>query len=338
MTVDLTTEVDDLQTPAIPTVDVLENCVRTAMLAPSLHNSQPWLFRIGDGTVDVYADPDRRLDVLDPVGRELMISVGAAVFTLRVSLHAAGYLPSVAIFPAEDDPVLVARVSTTGQAAADPMIERLAAAVPHRHTNRSPFAGTAIPDAAIESMVEAAAEENARLVLADPASRDEILALSQEADRRLRAAEGYEQELARWTTQRIRRHDGVPPTATGPWDAMESMPIRDFGQLQSHLPRPTDEFEPHPTIMVLSTFGDDRTAWVTAGQALQRVLLTATWQNLATTPICQSVEVPEVRERLTDTSAGVWAQMVLRVGYGPATTATPRRLLADVLLPDSVCT
>jgi hypothetical protein len=45
-------------------------------VAPSLHDSQPWLFQIGDDRVDVYADRTRQLEVLDPAGRELLISVG----------------------------------------------------------------------------------------------------------------------------------------------------------------------------------------------------------------------------------------------------------------------
>jgi nitroreductase len=51
------------------TDEILSRCVRSAVAAPSLHNSQPWLFRIADGGVDVYADRSRRLDVLDPAGR-----------------------------------------------------------------------------------------------------------------------------------------------------------------------------------------------------------------------------------------------------------------------------
>ncbi|MEV0901853.1 nitroreductase family protein [Actinoplanes sp. NPDC049802] len=321
--------------PGTPDVDVLENCVRAAMLSPSLHNSQPWLFRVGDGTVEVFADPARRLGVLDPVGRELMISVGAAICTLRLSLHAAGYLPRAEVFPDGDGADLVARVTSAGPAAVPPTVEHLAAAVPRRHTNRFPFTSAEVPDDAIEAMVAAAAAENARLTVADPTHRDTIIALAQEADRRQRAGGGYEKELARWTTERDRRYDGVPPAATGPWDAMEVMPIRDFGQLQAHLPRTAQAFEPDPTIMVLATDGDDRAAWIAAGQALQRVLLTATVLDLATTPISQPVEVAPIREQLTDTGAGVWAQMVLRVGYGQAAPATPRRLLADVLLPEA---
>ena len=67
------------------------------------------------------------------------------------------------------------------------------------------------------------------------------------------------------------------------------------------------------------------------GQALQRVLLTATWLNLVTTPISQPVEIPAIRELLSDTERVRWAQSVLRVGYRRPATATPRRPLAEVL-------
>jgi nitroreductase len=322
--------------PSAPSQDLLEACVRTATLAPSLHNSQPWLFRVRAGTVEVYADPSRRLDVLDPTGRELTISVGAALSTLRLSLHAAGCLPDVALFPDRAQPDLVARVTCVGPASVPEVVDRLVAAVPHRHTNRYPFTGTAVPAEAIEQMTYAAWEENARLTVADEAACDAIITLSQFAEQNQRITGEYREELARWTVDRARRYEGIPPSAVGPWDAMEITPVRDFGLAQPHLPRPAEAFEPHPCMMVLATGGDDRNAWIAAGQALQRVLLTATTLDLATTPISQPVEVPAVRERLTDTTTGVWAQMVLRVGYGRRVAATPRRLLADVLLPEAV--
>jgi hypothetical protein len=96
--------------------------------------------------------------------------------------------------------------------------------------------------------------------------------------------------------------------------------------------RPAEPFEPSPTILVLATDGDARADWLRAGQALQRVLLTATWLDLATTPISQPVEVPQVRRLLTDPATGPAAQMVLRVGYGKVAGRSPRRALSEVLL------
>jgi hypothetical protein len=95
-------------TATAPGRRLLEACVRTATTAPSLHNSQPWLFRIGTRRGDVYADPGRRLRILDPDGREQLISVGAAAFTLRVALRHAGYRCTLSTLPDPDQPDLVA--------------------------------------------------------------------------------------------------------------------------------------------------------------------------------------------------------------------------------------
>jgi nitroreductase len=314
------------------TDEILTECVRSAVAAPSLHNSQPWLFRIADGAVDVHVDRRRQLEVLDPIGRELLISVGAAIFTLRLAIRREGWLPVLELLPDGDETDRVARVTAGRVSAPTPAVEALAAAVEHRHTNRWPFARSVVPADAIEQLSDAAGFEGVTLTVASAVSRNAIIGLSQAADRQLRARGGYRAELARWTGPGRGRRDGVPPTAIGPWNALETMPIRDFGLLQPHHHRATEPFEPYPTIVVLATKGDSPAAWVRAGQALQRVLLTATWLNLATTPISQPIEIPVVRESLTDTADGVWAQMILRVGYGRPAAATPRRPLADVLL------
>ncbi|MEV4642938.1 nitroreductase [Actinoplanes sp. NPDC049548] len=303
-------------------------CVRAATAAPSLHNSQPWRFRIGDDHVDVYADSTRQLSILDPLGRELMVSVGAALFTLRLAIRNAGYLPVLDLFPSGDDSRLVSRVWAGRRLAPTSRVASLAMAVERRHTNRLPFARAALPASAVERLVVAAHLEGAALALANPVGRDAILGMSRAADRRLRGRYGYDGELARWTGLRNGRRDGVPRSAIGPSDALGVLPIRDFALPQ----RDSVEFEPHPAIAVLATRGDGTAQWVKSGQALQRVLLTATGLGLATTPISQPVEVPAVRSLLTDTRTGTWAQMVLRIGYGRPVPATPRRPVTDVLL------
>jgi hypothetical protein len=313
-----------------PVREVLPECVRTATAAPSLHNSQPWKFRIEGARVDVYADPSRRLHVLDPQGREQLISVGAALFTLRLAVRRSGYRSDYSLFPDTDEPDLVARLTVTHPAPVSPAAEALAAAVEHRHTNRWPFAHIPIPRESLDRLRDAARREGAALALADPAGRDAVLRLARVADERLRQRPGYRKELARWTGDRV-RNDGVPPEAIGPWDALESVPVRDFTEASAQR-RNGEAFEPYPTILVLATEGDRKIDWVRAGQALQRALLTATWQDFATTPISQPVELPAVRRLLLKPDSGLVAQMVLRVGYGRAVDGSPRRPLSEVLV------
>jgi nitroreductase len=310
------------------TAALLTRCVEQATLAPSLHNSQPWRFRIDGDAVEVYADRSRRLEILDPSGRELMISVGAAVFTLRAAIRGAGWIPSLSLYPESD---LVARVGLERRADPSPAARDLAAAIARRHTNRRPFSAAVVRAHVVEELCEAAAHEGATLTLAGPASRITITALARTAERRLRASGGYYAELGRWTRPAPGRRDGIPPVAVGPWDALERLPMRDFGLVHPQPERRGERFEAHPTIALLTTDGDGPAHWLRAGQALQRVLLVATRLHLATTPISQAVEIPSIREVLSDSRRGRWAQMLVRLGYGAPAPATPRRPLADVL-------
>src|SRR3954447_12356029 len=86
------------------------------VLAPSLHNTQPWRFVISRGWLELHADPQRRLRVLDPRGRQLVISCGCALFNVRVALAAAGYDARVERLPDAERPDLLARVSLPSEA------------------------------------------------------------------------------------------------------------------------------------------------------------------------------------------------------------------------------
>jgi nitroreductase len=307
-------------------------CVQAAIAAPSVHNSQPWRFRIRDGGIDVLADWNRRLEVIDPCGRELLISVGAAVFNLRLAMRRQGRVPTLRLSPDPAEPDLVARVVPGRPASPDPALAALADAIPRRHTNRLPFARVVIPAAVLEELGAAARMEGATLRVAGAVARGAILSLVRTAERRLRAQGIYRAELAEWTLPAQGRRDGVPPQAFGPWDALEALPLRDFGLTRPQLHRVSERFEPYPTIVVLSTDGDTVEQWLRAGQALQRVLLAATVHGLAATPMSQPLEIPALRELVTDAASNRWAQVIVRLGYAQPTTPTPRRPLTEVLL------
>ena len=312
---------------------VTRECLETAVLAPSVHNSQPWRFRVHPRGIDVLVDRSRQLAVIDPGGRELLISVGAAVLNLRVAILGHGRVPILRVLPDRGEPDLVARVTLGPVAVPDPTVHALLAAIPRRHTNRRPFTAAAVPRAVTDELVAAAAAEGATLAITDPIGRDTILGLAATAEDWQRAEAGYRDELTSWTVPPYGRCDGVPAHAFGPHDRYESVPLRDFALTQPELHRRDATFEAHPTVLVLRTTGDGPRDWVRAGQAMQRVLLTATVRGVATTPMTQALEVPDIRRLLTDPTRHRYPQLILRVGYGRPASATPRRPLAEVLVP-----
>jgi nitroreductase len=314
----------------------LISCVRMAISAPSIHNSQPWRFRIRDAGVDVFADWSRQLELIDPHGRELLISIGAAIFNLRLAMRRGGQMPVRLLWPEPSDPDMVARVKLgpESEAAAepDPVLEALAAAMPLRHTNRRPFAPTIIAPAVMADLSAAAEAEDATLDVVEAEGRGAIFRLVRAAEQHLRTRGIYRAETVEWTHPAQGHHANRPPNAFGPWDAMEALPLRDFGFTRPQPRETAESFEPYPAIVILCTDGDTQMHWLRAGEALQRLLLTATVAGLAATPVSQPLEIPSLRELVNGTIAGRWAQVILRLGYAQPTALTPRRPLSEVLI------
>jgi nitroreductase len=309
----------------------LRGCLEAAALAPSVHNSQPWRFRLAPGRIDVRLDPDRQLTAIDPGGREAWISVGAAVLNLRVAILHAGRMPAGRLCPDPADPYLAATVTIGGPYRPDATVRALAGAIPRRRTNRRPFRDIAVRDEVCRQLTAAARTEGARLVVADPAGRDAILSLVRTADEWQREDPGYRAELRAWTAAAGERTDGIPARSFGPVDDGAVLPLRDFGLAHPDLPRRQARFETAPTVVVLYTAGDGPADWLRAGQAMERVLLTATARGVANTPMTAPTERPELRALLSAADTNRVAQVILRLGYGDPVAATPRRPLHEML-------
>jgi len=316
----------------------ITECLIAAIAAPSIFNTQPWRFHLGQDAIDVYADRSRRLPVVDPDGRELMISVGAAVLNLRVALLAHGYRPLYALLPDRTRPDLLARVILGGQTSPSQVALRLAGAIPRRHSNRRPFRVVDLPEKVIEELRDAARAEEGTLLVADPPQREAILSIVRRAEALRRSDPAYLIELAEWTAPEPGRREGVPPVTYPLPDRDERIPLRDFG-----LAHPAVRFgwpavyEDEPALAILYSTGDSPYAWLRAGQALERVLLTATANGVQSTLMTQPLEYPDLRALFDDSAEGRVAQAIIRLGYGRESPPSPRRPLADFLMsaPDN---
>lgn len=325
---------------AAPTMDDarVAELVRDAAAAPSMHNAQPWRFRYtrGDRTFRLYADFERRMPHADPDARALHLGCGAALFNLRVAVAHAGHHPDVALLPAPDDAALLATVRLTAPSAGDAALALLHPAIHRRHTSRYPFSETPVPERLKAALAYAAAQEGAALAFPESWHLRWIQELTEEAEARNLTDRGSEEDLAHWTRIGIAAADtatdGVPDYAFGPRKLGGRAPVRDFAG-----GRPTSDFgatpfENDPHLALLSTAEDHPADWLRAGQALERVLLLATQEDLATALSTQALEWPDLRWPLRDPSTGTGrVQMMLRLGYGPKGPRVARRRVENVL-------
>ena len=308
----------------------LWRAAEAAVRAPSLHNSQPWRFRLRDGAIEVAADAARQLPVADRTGWAVRIACGAAAYNARVALAAAGTPAQVALYPDPADPALMARLDPAEPRPPTSAERDLYAAVPRRHSNRRPFSPEPVPPEIRRRLVEAALAEGGWLdLLVGMTALSGFAEIAQSADRVLRRDYGYQAELSAWMHVEA-AHDGVPVSAGGPTpEPYDLLPQRTFG----YRPRgPGRDYEPEPLVAILGTRGDRPVEQIAAGQALQRVLLTVTDAGLAASMISQPIEVAAARDQLRRSlrRTGV-PQMAVRIGYGVAGRPTPRRPLGEVL-------
>ena len=278
--------------------------IAAAIQAPSVHNTQPWRFRVWDGAVDVYADRSRQLTVADPDGRAMRLSCGAAIFNLRLAFFRLGLDCEAILMPDVDEPDLMARVVAGKPRPATPLEAALYDAIAKRHTNRSPFLDTDVPLDVRASLVEAAKVEGAWFdLVVGPAAVEVVAELIRAADRILTTDDAYRAELASWTRRDTRSADGVPREAGGPApEPHDLLALRDFGGA----PRgPGHDYESDPLIGVLGSSWDTPANDLVAGQALQRVLLTATSAGLVASLMSQPIDVPRIRRGSADRAATV---------------------------------
>jgi len=317
--------------------------------APSILNTQPWWFRIlADDRIELCArigeggayqhlekyglelgNGDRRLPSIDPEARELIVSCGAALFNLRLSIRVAGHDLAVSMLPYAPDRSVLASVEivTSRVHAATSSEQELYDAIPRRHSDRWPYGGAdrrlrkgdpVLPNI-LATMVLAAAGHKGSLRVLGRSEVKRVLREAEQADSKLRSTGGYATELSRWTNYGG-SDIGVPEDAFGPtWDhglvRKHHPPVRDFRTNAAAVEREgsgqhersgEDEgpgepkvkrFERLPQLMLLSTRHNEPLDWLRAGQALQHALLEATRYGVSASFLTQPFELRDHERR-----------------------------------------
>jgi hypothetical protein len=315
--------------------DQVTRVVERAVLAPSIHNTQPWRFACDGEVIDVWADRRRHLPGIDPTGRQLTISVGAVAEYAALALRSEGFEVVVEVLPDPSAPDLLARLIPVRPLTVDAVTRALVHAMPRRSTYREAFDRRPIPADVLTRLREAVhatgcgtseitADQQASLVvLLEHAEADEL----QNPD--------YRHEITRWRTHESHAEDGVPDTAL-PSDSrrVSRIPLRRF-DVDRQLPRREPKVD-DPALVLITTGEDSVADWVTAGRGLARLLLHATAAGLQSSPVTQSLDHDLYRAR-TGQLFGIVGhpQVLLRLGYGAsvavAGAGAPRRPVRETL-------
>ena len=317
-----------------PTPRAVRRIIASAMRAPSVHNTQPWLWRASGHTLELHADRSRQLPVEDPDGRNLLISCGCALHHLQVAAAAMGWDAEVVRLPDPARPDLVACVGLTPRAPVRDASVTLDV-IARRATDRRRFTSWPVPEERLYHLAAHAAAWNAHaLPLTDVSERFRAELLINKAAEHQASDASVTREQQQWIDRS--RADGVPSSVLPrPPEAAERRASRfSDGVLDDTGGR---EVEGSDGLLVMYGHRDDPATWLRTGEGLSALWLAATTDGLSVVPLSQVIEVPETRAELRHGVLGGMAHPILMVRVGwqaigrSQVPPSPRRPVDEVL-------
>jgi nitroreductase len=337
--------------------------IRAAILAASPHNTQPWLFKVANSSIELYLDTQRNVGALDPYLREEHIGIGCALENLMLAAPANGYTAIATLQPGKLKPIpadpklrLLARVDlASGKHDGSELYD----AIPRRHTNRGPYdPHKPIPPDFLEELSRLPGDDaNGKLFLfTAEVDRKKIAEVSSSANTELYSDPDVQRGSERWVRMKwssIQEHRdgltidafGLPPIDSAVVKMMTPGMLRWAG---SH-----SEKNGYSNLMLSAPLigfiavrdRHDQEQCLLAGRIWQRAHLLATAHGLAARPCNEAVEMvdheqalgrPASREVLLSgiTGDSTWQPtFVFYMGYPTLSAdASPRRPVEAVLI------
>lgn len=280
---------------------------RAVHRAPSVHNSEPWVVEIRPQGAELYERIEATLPRHDPLGRDRLISCGAALANLELAVRTLGWDAHCELYPSREHPEMVARVTAAGRSEASDTDIALYSAIFRRRSYRAPFRLHHLSGAETRVLVESANTDGAQ---ARTINGDECAPLAEllgYAARAMRSDRAYQRELRAWTAQ---FRGPLPRESTLPWGGL----VRP----DTHLPDDitlTERLRAERLLLVL-TPDDASIDHVRAGATMERIWLTAVSREMAGSVLTQPLQLPEVRAGLIERlELAGHPQLILRLGY-----------------------
>ncbi len=312
----------------------IKQILQYTAIAPSSHNTQPWVVSVEDNVIYLHADFSRRLKHSDPENRELYISLGTALQNTLYAASGLGYKYSLEYFP-ENDTKTAAAVSIK-LGSRKKVQKHILAAMRQRHSNRNIYEDKEITASTSENWRGITSDLGVALnIVREKEKRSEIAEIVADATKDAMADKEFRNELSLWLRHNwTRAHDGMPgygsnmPTLLS---FLSPFVVKNFnvGSAQAKLEKKW--IESSPVLIIVSGSGSILD-WVKAGQAYERIVLDATEKGIKSATITAAIEIGQYYKKLMRISGLKKRPLVMfRMGYcEKIPKTTPKRTVAEI--------
>jgi hypothetical protein len=317
-----------------PHAEKMHELIRYSTLAANGHNSQPWKFTVQENMIEIYPDDSRLLTVVDPQNRELWISLGCALENLLIAARAAGYTAHVT-YPDHADVIRVALTADTPRA--DPLFD----AIPYRQNTRSAYSGRLIKKSDLEQLKALPLEPGiTQYFVLNPTLMDTVLTYVNQGNMLLYSDKAYLEELITWLRFNKKESEALLDGLYTRCSGNPEVP-RWLGQMvvagtkpAQHADSDAQKLRSSPTVIVIASETDSKTAWVRTGQLYERLALTMTTLDIRSAMLNQPIEVAGLRSQFQEAigMGNDLPQLVIRIGYADPTLRSLRRPIEQVIV------
>jgi hypothetical protein len=320
---------------AMSSVPMIE-LVRSATLAASGHNAQPWKFAIKENAIEIYPDYSRRLPIVDPSDRELWMSLGCALENLLIAARANGYTQEEVSYPSNAaDFIRVHLKPDTVQ------VSPFLTAIPLRQNTRSTYDGQLIKNNHLKQLQSISLEPGVVMrFMLDPQELNTVVEyvdrgnLSQFADR------AFVDELTHWIRfnkkEALAALDGLYSACSGNLQVPRWLGKIAVGGTnpQQQADADTQKLRSSPGVVVIASETDDKTAWIRTGQVYERLALQMTTLDIKSAFLNQPIEVAAIRGQFQQAIGlgNMLPQLLVRFGYAKSLPQSLRRPVEQVII------
>ena len=317
--------------------DIYLKIVRSAIKAPSGHNTQSWTFKKEKDSICISPDFSRCLPVADPNNRELFISQGCAAENAIISSKFYGYN---AVFSINDKhtPCTIKIQLKEVEKAAD---SELFSSINFRQTTRNLYSDTPIPEEDLVLLKESAIESGIDIRLfIGPAEIEKLTPYIVEANAIQFNNSDFKHELIQWIRfsekEALHKGDGLYAPCIGLPSigrVAGNIVIKYFVTAKSEEKKLLKQLDKTATMAMFTTKKDDIEHWIRLGMSFQRFALTATMLNIKLAHLNMPCQVQSVKEKMM-TEQGLEStipQLLIRLGYSKAMPYSLRRNIINFL-------
>lgn len=290
--------IKDIQSPE----EKIKFLMQFAILAPSTHNSQPWLFKVNGNTCEIYLDRSKQLPEADKTGRDMYISLGCCIENLLIAARSYGTNPSLKLI-LKNDFIGVVKFKNLNKRL-EIKQRKLLEAIKTRVNLRGPYIKKTIPFELINKLQ--AYSINYPLVnfhpISDKQKRNKIIDLTAKGLRMAYQNRNFRNEMSLWfNPSDSSRKEGIPGYSINLSLAISKIfPIIikyfDIGKIVSLLNKKS--MKTSSLISVFTTKNNTKKEWIEVGMLAERLMLELRATDIFSAVYVASIEMGRFSEEL----------------------------------------